>query len=122
MWRHSLGLKQTAAATEEGELWLRRKARESGVQRGTHRRIFPQSHCLGKREGLIFVSSSNQWGLKTGVLKIWLGWESPEGAAPLLQRRQASNLGAYGAWHGNSNLRSTWDTVERLFTLLGAYA
>lgn len=38
---------------------------------GEHtRRTFPQSHWLGKQEGLIFVSSCNQLGLKHGVLKV----------------------------------------------------
>ena len=38
-------------------------------------RMLPQSHWLGKREGLNFMSSCNQGGLKAGVLKVsGLGW------------------------------------------------
>lgn len=44
------------------------------TEREEHRelicRIFPQSHWLGKQDGLDFVSSCNHQGLKPRVLKV----------------------------------------------------
>lgn len=38
--------------------------RERGTHRGEHtRRIYPQTHCLGKKEDLNFMNSCNQQGL-----------------------------------------------------------
>lgn len=105
MQRQGLGEKQITGAMEAKE--------------PLHtRRTLSQSHWLGKQDGLIFMSFCNQWGTKTGVLEVHqLGWEErPEGAALLLERRQASNPGANGMIWGSP--KAHW---ERRFLLLAAH-
>lgn len=54
--------------TAEGSVVVRRGKRTECA--GIHTRgILSQSHWLGKREGLIFMSFCNQRGSKTGVLR-----------------------------------------------------
>ena len=69
-----LGDKQITGVVEGREHWLWREAHAcarmweecTGV---CTRKILPQSHWLGQKEGLIFVSFCNQWGSKTWVLE-----------------------------------------------------
>ena len=50
---------------------MQRRAREREEHTGEcTKRTFPQSHWLGKQEGLKFVSYCNQRGLKPEVLKV----------------------------------------------------
>ena len=72
------------------------------------RRTFPQSHWLEIQEGLHFLSSWNQHGLKPGVWKVselaWgrarRAWATPREKADKPRVRQ----------HRNSNLKNAWGT------------
>lgn len=96
MQRYGLEEKLTVGAAEGRKLWSWIKVRErKGLTEEHTMKTLPQSHCLGKQEGLIFMNSCNQWGLKIGVLEVqwaWLGY-SPEDTAQLLK---ANNPGAGG--------------------------
>ena len=71
----------------EGATVMEKSERHISAQRNT--RMNPHSNWLGKREGLSFVSSCNQWGLKLGVLKVSvIGSVSLEDTGLLLERRQ----------------------------------
>lgn len=79
------------AAMERKEQWFQRRGvgrerkRGRGKGRGREteehtwactRRTFPHSYWLGKFDGLNFISSCNQWGLKPGVIKVTRrGWD-----------------------------------------------
>ena len=65
-----LGEKWILAAVERREVWSQRRVRERERHTVKCTRTFPYSHWLSKREGLNFVSSCNQRGLKFGVLKV----------------------------------------------------
>jgi len=62
---------------------IKKGKRERGICRGMHKENVPQNHGLGKQEGLNFVSSCNQGGLKPGVLNVSvLGWDRAWRALP----------------------------------------
>ena len=77
MWKHGLEEKWILAALEGRELCSLRRVREREEHTGEHTsRTFPQSHLLGKWEGLNFMSSCNQQNLKLRVLKLSaFGWD-----------------------------------------------
>lgn len=57
-----------AASAEGREPWMWRRVREKAEYRQINKENVSQR--LGKQEGLNFVSSCNQQGLKPGVLKV----------------------------------------------------
>lgn len=82
-------------------------------------RILPQCHWQGKWEGRGWFSRVIAKS-RTRKPEFWqtvaCPWESIEGAALLLERRQESSLGADGLIWGSPNVYR-----KRLFTLLGAH-
>lgn len=77
--------KQIMCPADGKEPWSQRKVRERGAHRESHRHNTSQGHWQGKREWLIFMNFSNQWGSKIGVLEVpRLGWDKNlEGTALL---------------------------------------
>ena len=76
---------------------------------GEHiRRAPPQIPWVGKQEGLNFMSSCNQQGLKSGVLKIsGLGWDGARGYyCALPGKKEGKQPG--DRQHGNSDLKNAW--------------
>ena len=69
MQRHSLGEKQMVATEVERELQSQRRGRDRLAHRRTHEENNSPQQVLGKQEGLNFMCSGIQWGLKSGVLK-----------------------------------------------------
>ena len=72
------------------------------------------SNWLGKQQGLSFMSSGNQWGLKPRVLKISVlgSWRAWRALGLFLERRQA-NIPRHTVWTQWSEERLT-HTVGRL--------
>lgn len=59
-----------------------REAKERSTQRNAQETL-PQSHYLGRGEGLIFLTLWNQWGLKTGLLEVTgLGCDTAQRTLP----------------------------------------
>ena len=56
--------------SRKGAMVTEKRQRQGNTHRGAHGKMNPQSHLLGKREGLIFVSSCNQRSSKAGVAKV----------------------------------------------------
>ena len=85
---------------------VKRERSSQGNAQGKH----PQNYWLRKWEGLNFVSSYNQWGLKPVVSKFSGAWleESPEGTVLLLERRQANNPGTESMERGICKMSVTY--------------
>ena len=82
----------------------------------------PHSNCLGKQEGLNFLSSGIQQALGPGVLKVstLVSGRSQRTLELLLERRHSKQ--PRNIQHRNSDLKRAWDTDERLGVHLRAHS
>lgn len=62
-----VGRDQDCLGVGEGAMVEEVTERGGGHTGEPTRRAYPRSNSLGKRKGLIFLSSCNRWGFKLGV-------------------------------------------------------
>ena len=97
-------------AVEGRELWSWGKGRDRRMYKGLHKNISPKP-LAGQTRGTDFreflqAAGLEDWSFSSSLT--WLGW-SPQGAALLLERRQANNPreGGQGRQPGNKDLKNT---------------
>ena len=93
-----MGEKSTLAAMV-GSKWVERRVRDRLAHRGVHGEDDSPLQWLGKQEGLSFMSSYNQQGLKPGVLKVsGLGWGEPRGHCTALGEKTGQTACGHTVW------------------------
>ena len=110
----------TVVVGRELQSW--RRARNRLAHRGVHRKTNPHSNWLGKQEGLNFLSSCNQWGLKPRVLKVTClvgSGRAQRTLELLLEKSQGKER--VNIQYGNSELKSTWDIQWGGYLLFSEY-
>lgn len=92
---------------------------ERSTQGNTQGEHFPQRHWLGKQEGLDFMSSCNQRGLKQGVLKVsGLTRIEPGKHCTIHEEKGDKKPRVGGRQHGNRDLKNAFWTQGRDYLLV----